>query len=257
MWSEAGSFKTVEGGITLSGGTDRAHGLMSYSVRQANGFNIADEGWETDAFQRRSFLFKGGMKPTDVFAVDFVLRNSEKRGDRDDDRFCRFPAPPSCTGFSKQIDTFSNFATSFWLAGVEARFDTFGGALTHKLKASYAETNLEDTSLPLDLSSGPFLSKNDNDRSNFSYSATWKFDTPGVGGPAKHFLTGLVEKEMESFTPVTGDNRVSRAQIVLRRRRNIAASSPTGCSSLATCATMTIELVQRFHHVAYVGVARC
>ncbi|MFM9849485.1 MAG: TonB-dependent receptor plug domain-containing protein [Hyphomicrobiaceae bacterium] len=200
IWSEAGSYKTVAGGVTLSGGTDRAHGLISYSATSSNGFNIADQGWETDAFSRRSFLFKGGVKPTDTFAVDFFLRNSEKRGDRDDDLFCPFPAPPTCTGFSKQIDSFSHFATSSWLTGVEARLDSFGGALTHKFKVNYAETNLEDTS-------GPFFSRNDNDRSNFAYSATWKFDTPGVGGAAKHFLTGLVEKEMESFTPVTGDNR--------------------------------------------------
>jgi vitamin B12 transporter len=207
IWSEAGSYKTVAGGVTLSGGTDRAHGMVSYSAISSNGFNIADEGSETDAFSRRSFLFKGGVKPTDTFAVDVFLRNSEKRGDRDDDLFCPFPAPPSCTGLSKQIDSFSHFATSFWLAGVEARLDSFGGALTHKFKASYSETNLEDTSLSLDLLSGPFPSRNDNDRSSFSYSATWKFDTRGVAGAAKHFLTGLVEKEMETFTPVTGDNR--------------------------------------------------
>jgi vitamin B12 transporter len=200
IWSEAGSYKTVAGGVTLSGGTDRAHGLVSYNAVSTNGFNIADEGSETDAFSRRSFLFKGGVKPTDTFAIDFFLRNSEKRGDRDDDLFC-------CSGLSKQIDSFSHFATSFWLTGVEARLDSFGGALTHKFKASYAETNLEDTSLSLDLLSGPFHSRNDNDRSNFAYSATWKLDTPGIAGPAKHFLTGLVEKEMESFTPVTGDNR--------------------------------------------------
>ena len=200
IWSEAGSYKTVAGGVTLSGGTDRAHGLVSYSAINSNGFNIADEGSETDAFARRSFLFKGGVKPTDTFAIDFFLRNSEKRGDRDDDLFC-------CSGLSKQIDSFSHFATSFWLTGVEARLDSFGGALTHKFKASYAETNLQDTSLSLDLLSGPFHSRNDNDRSNFAYSATWKLDTPGIAGPAKHFLTGLVEKELESFTPVTGDNR--------------------------------------------------
>lgn len=192
IWSEAGSYKTVAGGVTLSGGTDRAHGLVSYSAINSNGFNIADQGWETDAFSRRSFLFKGGVKPTDTFALDFFLRNSEKRGDRDDDLFC-------CSGLSKQTDSFSHFATSFWLAGVEARLDSFGGALTHKFKVNYAETNLEDTS-------GPFFSRNDNDRSNFAYSATWKLDTPGVGGPARHFLTGLVEKEIEGFTPVTGTN---------------------------------------------------
>lgn len=206
IWSEAGSYKTVAGGVTLSGGTDRAHGLVSYSAISSNGFNIADEGSETDAFARRSFLFKGGLKPTDTFAVDFFLRNSEKRGDRDDDLFCPFPAPPTCTGLSKQTDSFSHFATSFWLAGVEARLDSFGGALTHKFKANYAQTNLEDTSLSLDLLSGPFYSRNDNDRSNFAYSATWKLDTPGIGGPARHFLTGLVEKEIEGFKAVTGLN---------------------------------------------------
>ena len=149
IWSEAGSYKTVAGGVTLSGGTDRAHALVSYSTVNTNGFNISDAGSETDAFSRRSFLFKGGVKPTDKFAIDFFLRNSEKRGDRDDDLFC-------CTGLSKQTDSFSHFATSFWLTGVEARLDSFGGALTHKFKASYAETNLEDTSLSLDLQSGPF-----------------------------------------------------------------------------------------------------
>jgi vitamin B12 transporter len=195
VWSEIGSFKTVEGGVSVSGGTDKAHGLMSYSVRQANGFNIAPEGSETDAFQRRNFLFKGGIKPTDVFALDFVLHNSEKRGDRDDDLF-------TGTGLSHQTDSFSRFSTGFWLAGVEARLDTFGGALTHTFKLNHTETKLEDTAQPLDLSFSS-QSRNDNERSNLGYLATWRIDT---GGPAKHFLTGLVEREMETFTPVTGDN---------------------------------------------------
>jgi vitamin B12 transporter len=200
IWSEAGSYKTVAGGVTLSGGTDRAHAMVSYSAVNTNGFNIADEGSETDAFSRRSFLFKGGVKPTDTFAIDFFLRNSEKRGDRDDELFC-------CSGPVKQTDSFSHFATSFWLAGVEARLESFGGALTHKFRANYAQTNLDDTLLLINPPSGPFPFKNDNDRSNFAYSATWKFDSPGVAGPARHFLTGLIEKEMESFTPVTGDNQ--------------------------------------------------
>lgn len=195
VWTEVGSFKTVEGGVSVSGGTDKAHGLVSYSVRQANGFNIATDGTETDAFQRRNFLFKGGIKPTEAFALDFVLRNSEKRGDRDDDLFFG-------TGLSRQTDSFSHFSTGFWLAGIEARLDTFGGALTHKLKANYTETKLEDTLLPLDMSFSSF-SRNDNERANFGYSATWRIDT---GGAARHFLTGLIERELESFTPVTGDN---------------------------------------------------
>jgi vitamin B12 transporter len=192
VWTEAGSFKTVEGGITVSGGTDKAHALLSYSERQGNGFNISTDGKETDAFQRRNFLFKGGFKPTEVFALDFVLRNSEKRGDRDTDLFL---AP---SGLSRQIDSFSHFATGFWLAGVEARLDSFGGALTQKIKLNHTEAKLEDTDT--DFSS---YSRNDNERTNFGYSATWRIDQ---GGPAKHFLTGLIEREMETFTPVTGDN---------------------------------------------------
>jgi vitamin B12 transporter len=198
VWSEVGSFKTVEGGVSASGGTDKAHALVSYSVRQANGFNLASEGSETDAFQRRSFLFKGGLKPTEAFALDFVLRNSEKRGDRDDERFIG-------SGLTTQGDSFSHFATSYWLAGVEGKLETFGGALTHKIKLNHTQAVLEDTLQPLDLSFSSYA-RNDNKRSNFAYSSTLRFDTPAIAGAARHFLTGLVDQESESFTPVTGTN---------------------------------------------------
>ena len=196
VWAEAGSFKTAESGITVSGGSDRAHGLMSYSVRNSNGFNISVDGNETDASAIRSFIMKGGVSPTENFSVDVVVRNVDKRGDRDGDLF-------ALSGLSRQTDTFSHFASNMWLAGIEARLGTFDGRLEHRVRYNYAETILEDSDVG---DFGTFFARNDNVRRNAAYLATLDLGTPSLAGILRHSLTGLVEQENETFNQVTGDN---------------------------------------------------
>lgn len=196
VWAEAGSFKTAESGITVSGGSDRAHGLVSYSVRNSNGFNISADGNETDASAMRSFIMKGGVSPTENFSVDVVVRNVDKRGDRDGDLF-------ALSGLSRQTDTFSHFASNVWLAGIEARLATFDGRLEHRVRYNYAETVLEDTDIG---AFGTFFARNDNARRNAAYLATLDLGTPSLSGILRHSLTGLVEHEGETFNQVTGDN---------------------------------------------------
>ncbi|MFV0297311.1 MAG: TonB-dependent receptor plug domain-containing protein [Hyphomicrobiaceae bacterium] len=196
IWVEGGSFKTVESGLSVSGGNDKAHVLMSYSVRNTNGFNISQFGDETDAAQHRNFIFNGGITPTRDFSLDFIVRNVEKHGDRDNDKLC-------CTGLSQQVDSFSNLATSFWLAGVQAKLLTFDGRLQHRLAYNYTQTRLDDT----DVSAyGTFLARNDNKRGTASYLATLSLDDPALTSIVKHSLTGLVEYEQERFNQVTGDD---------------------------------------------------
>lgn len=196
VWAEAGSFKTAESGITVSGGSDRAHGLVSYSVRNSNGFNISADGNETDASAMRSFIMKGGVSPTENFSVDVFVRNVDKRGDRDGDLF-------ALSGLSRQTDTFSHFASNVWLAGIEARLATFDGRLEHRVRYNYAETVLEDTDIG---AFGTFFARNDNARRNAAYLATLDLGTPSLSGILRHSLTGLVEHEGETFNQVTGDN---------------------------------------------------
>ncbi len=207
VWAEAGSFKTTESGITASGGTDTAHGLLFYSVRNSNGFNIASEGNETEASSVRSFIMKGGISPTEAFSVDVIVRNVDKRGDRDGDLF-------AFSGLSRQTDTFSHFASNVWLAGIEARLASFEGRLEHKLRYNYAETTLEDTDVG---DFGTFYARNDNQRRNASYTASLNLDTPALSHVLRHSLTGLVEHEVETFAQVTGNN--------LTRERNRVATA--------------------------------
>jgi vitamin B12 transporter len=207
VWGEVGSFKTAESGISASAGSDKAHGLLSYSVRNTNGFNISIDGNETEAAQHRTFIFKGGIQPTEALSVDVILRNVDKRGDRDGDLF-------AFSGLSRQTDTFSHFASNVWLAGIEAKLLTFDGRLEHRVKYNYAETRLEDTDIG---AFGTFYSRNDNKRRNAAYLATWHLGTPALAGVLRHSLTGLVEHEQELFNQVTGNN--------LTRERNRVATA--------------------------------
>jgi vitamin B12 transporter len=196
VWAEAGSFKTAESGMTVSGGSDRAHGLLSYSVRNSNGFNISVDGNETDASAVRSFILKGGVSPTETFSVGVIVRNVDKRGDRDGDLF-------ALSGLSRQTDTFSHFASNVWLAGIEARLVNFDGRLEHRVRYNYAETILEDTDVG---DFGAFFARNDNVRRNAGYLATLDLGTPSLAGILRHSVTGLFEQENETFNQVTGDN---------------------------------------------------
>lgn len=196
VWAEGGSFKTAEGGATVSGGNDRAHALLSYSVRNSNGFNISVDGNETDASAVRSFIMKGGVSPTENFSVDVVVRNVDKRGDRDGDLF-------ALSGLSRQTDTFSHFASNVWLAGIEAKLDTLDRRLQHRVRYNYAETILEDTDVG---GFGALYSRNDNVRRNAAYLATLDLGTPSLASILRHSLTGLVEHESETFNQVTGNN---------------------------------------------------
>jgi vitamin B12 transporter len=196
VWAEAGSFKTAESSMTVSGGSERAHGLLSYSVRNSNGFNISADGNETDASAVRSFIMKGGVSPTENFSVDVMVRNVDKRGDRDGDLF-------ALSGLSRQTDTFSHFASNVWLAGIEARLVNFDGRLEHRVRYNYAETALEDTDVG---EFGTFFARNDNVRRNAGYLATLDIGSPSLASVLRHSVTGLVEQENETFNQITGDN---------------------------------------------------
>jgi vitamin B12 transporter len=217
VWSEIGSYKTVESGVSVSGGDARGHGLVSYGVRNTNGHNISIDGTETDAAQRRTFILKGGITPTKDLAVDVVLRNVDKKGDRDGDLF-------AFSGLSRQTDTFSHFASNVWLAGIEARHQALEGRLESRLRYNYAETRLEDW----DVSDfGTFYARNDNSRRTAAYLATWHLSAPDAVSAFRHSVTGLVEHEAERFNQITGDN--------LTRARN----------RLATAAEYRAEVLER------------
>ncbi len=179
---EAGSFDTASGSVNISGGNERLYGSFTIDRYKTDGFNISPSGSEDDGSERTSFFFRGGFRPLENLTIDFMLRNVNKDGDRDDPN-----------GDSIQEDTNSIFSTDLFMAGLSAKLETLDGKWTHKLSANKQKTDRFDQS-------SSFTSFNDSEAINLSYLNTWKLSSDSIAN-ADHFITSLVEYRDESFAP--------------------------------------------------------
>ena len=188
--TEFGAFGTKDAAVALSGGNDKAHIAISYHERDSTGFNISPFGSEKDGSKLGTFSFKGGVMLTDTVSLDVTARNMNKQVDRDG-----FGGSGGAPGaLATAIDEASHSASNTWIAGTNLKWDMLDGKLTHVLRASYKSTDLKD----YDLSASPGFTENRGETFTYAYLATYRFDTPALFG-AKHTVTGLVEKEKESF----------------------------------------------------------
>ncbi len=186
--TEAGSFGTFDYAVRASGGNERAWGSFAYHERHSTGFNVAPFGIEKDGATLNTVMAKGGVRIADGLVLDFSLRYSDKRGDRDTE------GGPAGT-LAVQVDDPAKFLSSVWLGGVNLRWDTLDGAVTHVVRTSRNETRTAD------FSTG-FTSNNLSETFKYGYLGTWRFATPGLL-QSSHALTALIEKEDEAFTPLS------------------------------------------------------
>lgn len=191
---EAGGFETTDTAVSVSGGTDEIYTNLTVHGQSSNGFNIAPEGIENDSAAHQSILFKGGVKPTGNTALDFMVRRVNKKGDRDNEG----GAPGT---FAVQVDTPSNFETDILLARGAATLETFGGRWVHTFSTDLNETFRSDTDVT---GFGTSYSRNDSRSRRHRYLTTVNGQTPRLGG-ATHRLTGMIEQEIEEFTPQSAD----------------------------------------------------
>ena len=197
---EGGSYSTVGGGASLSGGNSVFHGRVTYNERRTEGFNVAPFGSEEDGSDLKTFSLNGGMQITKALSVNLVLRNVRKIGDRDTEG-------GAAGTLAVQSDNPSHFALERWVAGAEAKLELFDGKWVQKLSAQHNSTVTEDTAIS---GFGTFFSENDGEDNKFSYLSTLRVDTPDLL-QSRHFLTGLVEFEEELFTPKSADG-IERAR---------------------------------------------
>lgn len=200
--AEVGSFGTKDGSLQISGGDDRAHGILTLYGRTADGFNLSQTGTETDFARFSNFSFNGGFKLMDTLKIDGSVRHSVTRGGRDDG----FAGVKS--GFSVPADDNSFFETGIWLGRLQATLDTFDGRWIHKVFANRARTDAQDTTSPPSFFGAPF-SETISQNTKFGYTSTYRLDAPS-SIPVRHFLTGLIEREAETFkqpTNTLGDLR--------------------------------------------------
>ncbi len=200
---EGGSFNTRDVSGRVSAGNDRGYFSLGYGRRATDGFNTAPVGSEEDDNRLSTFNMRAGMSVADGLAVDFNIRNSRRFGNFDD--FCGNPGP-LCTAFDADNESSSNV----WATGGKLTWDTLDGALTHVFKAQLSSTERESKQT---FSTG----KNNGDHENFSYAATYRLNTPDLLG-ARHFFTGLAEREIEHFTPLSDFGFFGKADGIERTR---------------------------------------
>lgn len=191
--AEAGTMNTQEGSVQISAGNDRAHGILTLYGKRTDGFNLALTGNEDDAARFSNFSLAGGVQVLPGLKVDATLRRSGTRADRDD-----FDGTDA-KGFSVLVDTPSRFTTDLWLSRVAATLDTLDGRWVHKFHLGGTETNLRDAGR------GVFPSFTDiiSNRVNYGYVSTYRIESAAMPG-VKHFVTGLIDQERESFDQPSG-----------------------------------------------------
>ncbi len=192
--TEAGAFGTEDGLLQVSGGDDRAHGILSLYGRRTDGFNISLTGNEEDFGRFSSFNFTGGVRPFEHLKIDGTLRRSHVEGGRDNG------FGGVLDGFAVPADDGSTFGNTMWIGRLAATLDTLDGHLVHQFRVTRAQmdTTDHDATFGTDLATTGIHTK-------YGYVATYRLDGP-TGLPVRHFLTGLVEREEESFVqPVGGD----------------------------------------------------
>jgi vitamin B12 transporter len=184
--SEGGAYGTGDISGRISGGSDRAWFAASAQHRSSQFFNIAEAGSEEDPWRNTTLSFKGGVTITDGLAVDFVLRNTRTFVHTD-----AFEVP---TGgmFRVATDAPEFVQGNIFLGGVNLKWDMLGGALTHVVRANRNVTHQINVT-------GFGTNDNLSEGDKLGYLVTYRFATSLLA--AKHTLSGLIEKEIERFTP--------------------------------------------------------
>jgi vitamin B12 transporter len=189
--AEGGSFESS--GVTLgaSAGNDKGSFAVSLDRRKTDGFNISPFGDEDEGSRLTTFSLRGRYALLDTLSVNLVLRKISREADRDG-----FFGPAG--SLATAVDDPSFLTSDTWLTGVNLRWDTFDGHVTHEIRTNRNATITTDTDLSFPAS--PFYSRNESEDVKYGYLATLRFDTPALVG-AHHSVSGLIEREMESFTP--------------------------------------------------------
>ena len=171
--------------------TTRAPWPSATTAARRMGSTYRHSGTRTTARSSRPSRSAAASALLDNVSLNFALRNMTKDGDRDN-----FTGPVG--SLATAVDDYSTFTSDTWIGGVNLRWDTLGGHLTHEIHANRSSDVTTDT----DRSDPafPFFSRNDSSDVKYGYLSTLRFATPELLA-AQHTVSGLIEHEQETFTP--------------------------------------------------------
>ena len=190
--SEAGSLGTADFAARLAAGGPWAHFSLGAHWRSTDGFNISPFGSEADGMLLKSFNFAGGVKIMEGLRLDLHLRQVDKRADRDD-----FNSVPGQQLVTAKDDPLPSLHDRLFIGGAQLQWETLNKQLVHQLHFKHHSSSTFDQ----DFAFGPpaFVTTNDSERTTYGYLGTYRFDTAALW--AKHALSALIEKEVETFVP--------------------------------------------------------
>ncbi len=119
--------------------------------------------------------------------VDFSVRHTKKYVSFDQEQL------NALTGLNEATDANNRSLSEMFLGGAQIKWDLFNGAFTQILRASHNHTDLNSVT-------GFGQTTNISSLTKYGYLATYRFATPMLMA-ARHSVSGLIEKEIESFTP--------------------------------------------------------
>jgi vitamin B12 transporter len=196
--SEFGSFGTKDIAGRLAGGNENGFLSLTGQVRDVRGFVVAPGGSIKVPTTLQTYGLHGGITLTPTAKLDVTLRYTDKRagntgfGDAD-------PSPDK--PFQTADDAKGEIIQRTLLGGIRLSWDSFDGALTQELKTNYSNDVSASRLQPLvGFFAGTINTLRDEGaRSTYGYSATYRLPTdPSYG---RHAVTGLIEKQVETFKP--------------------------------------------------------
>lgn len=175
---EGGNRGTANGGVSLSGSTDRVNYAFSGVGLRTDGFSSAAEarGWtEKDGYENASGLAKLGFQATDNLRFDFVGRGTSYYAEGDDE------PPGGAVDFVSDLDGETAFGRA------QATLDLFDGKWQQIVGASSFDHNREffyDSFPPSEI---------DADKTKFDYRSNFFHSS----GELDHTVSFLAEREDE------------------------------------------------------------
>ncbi len=196
--TEFGSFGTKDVAARIGGGNDSGFVALTGQVRDVRGFVVAPGGVIGQPTTLQTYGLRAGVTVAPAAKLDMTLRYTDKRagitgfGDAD-------PSPTK--PFQTADDSKGELVQRTLLGGIRLSWDSFGGALTQELKTNYT-SDVSATRLQpvVGFNAGVINTlRDEGDRLNYGYSATYRLPTDPAFG--RHAVTGLIEKQAETFKP--------------------------------------------------------
>jgi len=202
--AEGGSFEARSGNISLRGGNDFVHGLVSLTSRETRGVNVSNFGFEDDGARQVNVRAKGAVQLTDALSVDAKYHRLSNLTDIDGLFGAAPGAGPGSFGVTlDQLGATNETETEVW--GTAAHLNLFNDHWKSRVYLNDQETSLNSIN-------PAFGNTNQlSDQRQYGVVSTLRVETPNLLN-STHEVTGMLENEDEGFLPNSD---------FIRRTRNV------------------------------------